>query len=129
MIGAGNLVGTGWTAWQSLLTNDWTNVWPATWTVWLCTLLAAWCACMTYKLREHDVCLWFAASCAALLLLGALPANCAVWAITEDWNMRETPPLDRVAAVSALVFAMVAFFGPVIAFVSWLMEQGTETAK
>lgn len=116
-IGASNLIGIAWTAWQALLTNQWTNVWPATWTVWICALLAAWCACIAYKLRHGNICMWFAAACAALILFGVLPANCAVWATIEGWKVEDTPLLDRVAAASACIFAVVGFLAPIVSIV------------
>lgn len=119
---AGLLIGTAWTAWQSFMTNQWTNVWPATWTVWTCTLLAAWCACMAYKLRHSNTGLWFGATCAALVLFGVIPANCAVVATVGDWNIREMPLLDRVAGASATIYALVGFLTPMIAFVNFLLD-------
>jgi len=114
MVGTGELIGIAWPAWQSLLTNHWTNVWPATWTVWICTLLAAWCACIAYKLRHSNVCMWFAVACAALLLFGVLPANCAVWATIEDWTAQDTSLLDRMAVASAFIFTAVGFLPPIV---------------
>lgn len=126
---AGLLLGTGWTAWQAFLTNQWTNVWPATWTVWTCTVLAVWCACMTHKLRHSSNCLWFAAACATLLLLGVLPANCAVWATTEGWDIEGTPLIDRLAGVSAFAYTYIAFVAAPVCSILWLHDKIREFEK
>jgi hypothetical protein len=129
MMKTGDLISIAWPAWQSLLTNHWTNVWPATWIVWICTLLAAWCACMAYKLGDSRfvLSLSFAAACTVLILFGALPANCAAWAIVEDWNMDVTALLDKVAAESAFVFALVACVTPVIGL-AWVVTEAASAS-
>ena len=125
---AGQLIGIAWTAWQSVLTDHWTNVWPATWTAWICTLLAACCACMAHKLRRSNTCVWFVAAWAALLLFGVIPANCAAWATTEDWNVEDIPLLDRVAAASASIYVVISLLA-LVASINWLTHKVAEQTK
>ncbi|CFB60472.1 hypothetical protein LMG16407_00511 [Pandoraea apista] len=97
----GSVFGWVWYGWHELLTGGYSTAWPAILMVWASSLGAVWSGCVATKLTG----VWqsrFAISCMLLVLVVALPANCAVWAMLDSLGRDNIQA--KLAAMTAVTF-------------------------
>lgn len=94
-----------WYAWARLITHDYSAVTPALWIDWLSMIAAAWSLAMALKLgnSNFDLASKFAGLMVALLLFGAIPALCALFATAPGMKLSDGsfPWMAKAAFFSA----------------------------
>ena len=109
---------TLWYGWAAIITRGYTDFRPALVTIWVSVPVAAWCFCVAAALTGQRGGARFSVAGHALLLLGALPANCALCAVLEDHRQHwHHPPLEIAAIVTAPGVALgIVIYFVVVAF-------------
>jgi hypothetical protein len=120
----GSALAGGWYGWAKLLTHDYTSAVPATLTEWGSFAVVLWSGCVASKLADaNDARAWvFAGLAVVALLLGLEPAQCALWAVSDDWHGLATmTPWQLAAAVTMSLVAVAHFLVLVVVFVTVVM--------
>jgi hypothetical protein len=118
-----------WYGWARILTSNYTNPTAAVWVEWPSLIAGAWAVCVTVKVAKVDevASFWFAGLATALALLGALPSQCALFAMTQDWTPDSAHTLiEKVAEHTVLGVSMLLIVVPVILFLWWLDTRADE---
>ncbi len=101
-----------WYGWARIITGNYSSVTPALWINWISLVAAGWAFGVAYKLgnAHYQASKWFAILMLWLLTFGAIPAACALAAMTFDLPI----PLDhRVSLLDKLGLATV--------FLNWII--------
>lgn len=75
-----------WYGWARIITSNYSSVTPALWINWASMIGAAWAFCVAYKLgnAHYEASKRFAILMLWLLTFGAIPAACALAAVSAD---------------------------------------------
>lgn len=116
---AGEAVSWVWYGWARLITREYSDVTPALWIDWLSMIAAAWALAMAYKLGNSKFEL--SAKCAglmvALLLFGAIPALCALYATAPGMHLADGnyPLMAKMALFTANASLLLIGLGVIAA--------------
>lgn len=106
MIFIARVVPPVWYGWARIITSDYSSVTPALWINWASIVAAGWAFGVAYKLGNdhYEASKWFAILMLWLLTFGAIPAACALAAMTFDLPM---PLNSSVSLLDKLSIATV----------------------
>ncbi|MGY6257294.1 hypothetical protein ACXIVK_27935 [Paraburkholderia caledonica] len=107
----GGWISSAWYGWARILTNDYTSVKVAACVEWGSMLVAIWALCVTIKLTNTNegASAAFAGLMVAVLLLGLLPAQCALYVMCSDWTLAEHPLFEQLAGLTGMLVYIISF--------------------
>lgn len=118
-------VSWAWYGWARLITREYSDVTPALWINWLTLIAAAWSLGVAYKLgnAKFDLSTKFAGVMVVLLIFGAIPASCALFASAVGMVLPSGsyPLMAKMALLSAGVTWLLVALGVAVALIATIV--------